>query len=224
MDEKLKKIRMKKIGALLLDARQHFGLSAEQSAGYMGVDEENYLAFERGEMAPSLPQIELFAYQLQVPPEHFWGDEVLQDENRPPADLDIGRLLVLRRKLIGAQLRHLRVNSGRTLDDVAQNAGLSSERLEQYELGKEVVDLPTLEALSKTFSQPIKEFQDQHGPVGAWLNEKNSVDGVEHLTPELQAFIAKPVNQPYLELALRLSEMSVDKLRSVAEGLLEITL
>jgi hypothetical protein len=41
---------------------------------------------------------------------------------------------------------------------------------------------------------------------------------------DLQTFVSKPINRPYLELAQRLSEMSVDKLRSVAEGLLEITL
>jgi hypothetical protein len=41
---------------------------------------------------------------------------------------------------------------------------------------------------------------------------------------ELQSFVVKPINQPYLELAQRLSEMSVEKLRAVAEGLLEITL
>jgi len=41
---------------------------------------------------------------------------------------------------------------------------------------------------------------------------------------ELQEFILKPVNQPYLELAQKLSQMSVDKMRDVAEGLLDITL
>jgi len=40
---------------------------------------------------------------------------------------------------------------------------------------------------------------------------------------EMQVFVSKPINRPYLELAIRLSEMSVDRLRSVAEGLLEIT-
>jgi hypothetical protein len=44
------------------------------------------------------------------------------------------------------------------------------------------------------------------------------------LSPELQDFLSKPINRPYLELAQRLSEMDVEKLRAVAEGLLEITL
>jgi hypothetical protein len=41
---------------------------------------------------------------------------------------------------------------------------------------------------------------------------------------ELREFVALPVNRPYLELAMKLSTMSRDKLRSVAEDLLDITL
>jgi len=43
------------------------------------------------------------------------------------------------------------------------------------------------------------------------------------LPAELVDFINKPINRPYLELAKKLSEMSVDKLRNIAESLLEIT-
>ena len=41
---------------------------------------------------------------------------------------------------------------------------------------------------------------------------------------ELREFVAMPVNRPYLQLAMKLSNMSRDKLRSVAEDLLDITL
>ena len=40
----------------------------------------------------------------------------------------------------------------------------------------------------------------------------------------MQAFLCQVVNRPYLELAMKLSEMSKERLRSVAEGLLDITL
>jgi hypothetical protein len=43
------------------------------------------------------------------------------------------------------------------------------------------------------------------------------------LPSELQQFVCKPINRPYLELAMRLSDLPVDRLRTVAEGLLEIT-
>jgi hypothetical protein len=44
------------------------------------------------------------------------------------------------------------------------------------------------------------------------------------LPVELQDFVSKPINRPYLEIAHRLSEMPADQLRAVAEGLLAITL
>jgi hypothetical protein len=40
---------------------------------------------------------------------------------------------------------------------------------------------------------------------------------------EVRQFVATPVNRPYLELAMKLSSMSRDKLRAVAENLLDIT-
>ena len=43
------------------------------------------------------------------------------------------------------------------------------------------------------------------------------------LPPDLQSFVCKPVNRPYLDIALKLSELPVDKLRILAESLLEIT-
>jgi hypothetical protein len=69
----------------------------------------------------------------------------------------------------------------------------------------------------------VKDFFDQHGMVGVWANEQRNVQSYLALSPELQTFVSKPVNRPYLVLAQRLSEMSVEKLRAVAEGLLEIT-
>jgi len=60
--------------------------------------------------------------------------------------------------------------------------------------------------------------------VGKWITQQAVVREVLELPPDLQAFVCLPVNRPYIELARRLSEMSVEKLRAVAEGLLEITL
>jgi len=60
--------------------------------------------------------------------------------------------------------------------------------------------------------------------VGVWFSQQSALKGFQGLSPEMQAFVSKPVNRPYLELAQRLSEMSVEKLRTVAEVLLEITL
>jgi hypothetical protein len=77
--------------------------------------------------------------------------------------------------------------------------------------------------LSGVLNRSIREFEDQHGPVGIWNTQQYNIKDFLKLPMEMQAFVSKPINRPYLELAIRLSEMSVDKLRAVAEGLLEIT-
>ncbi|MBC8509927.1 MAG: hypothetical protein H8D34_34190, partial [Chloroflexi bacterium] len=83
---------------------------------------------------------------------------------------------------------------------------------------------PELEHMLKQLNISIDEFRDQTGPVGQWVVQERAIEQFSELPPELQDFVSKPINQPYLELAQRLSEMSVDQLRAVAEGLLDITL
>jgi len=107
---------------------------------------------------------------------------------------------------------------------VAAKTGIPAAQLESYELGQAAVPLPELESLAGVLKTSLRQFQDQKGPVGSWFVQQRVVKDFMELTPELQAFVSKPINRPYLELALRLSEMQVDKLRAVAEGLLEITL
>jgi transcriptional regulator with XRE-family HTH domain len=120
-------------------------------------------------------------------------------------------------------LRQARLEAGMSLETLAMNTEIEEARLEAYELGEEAVPLPELEALSGMLQRSIREFQDHHGPVGIWNAQQRALNSFLQLPLELQLFIAKPVNRPYLDLAARLSDMSVEKLRAVAEGLLEIT-
>jgi hypothetical protein len=70
----------------------------------------------------------------------------------------------------------------------------------------------------------LDSFFDQSGPIGSWLMSQKSTDKFLALPQEIRDFVCLPVNRPYLELAMKLSEMSKDRLRSVAERLLDITL
>jgi len=56
------------------------------------------------------------------------------------------------------------------------------------------------------------------------MTSEEAIQNFLELPEELREFASKPVNRPYLELAMKLSSMSKDKLRSVAEDLLDITL
>lgn len=217
-------IRTKKLGVLIRDARQVTGKSLEDCAQAMGVSAETLQAYEYGEQSPSLPELELLAYYLEIPLDHFWGNEVLKKNGQEQQAVDPEKILALRQRYIGALVRKTRSEAGLALEEVAQKCGLPVEQLEAYELGEQPLPFPVLEVLTGVLNTSVREFQDRHGPVGAWFQVQRAQREFANLPPEMQAFVCKPVNRPYLELAQRLSEMSVDKLRGVAEGLLEITL
>jgi transcriptional regulator with XRE-family HTH domain len=219
----LKTIRTKKLGVLIRDARLANGKSLEECALTIGVTPDRFEMFEYGMEPPSLPELELLAYTLKVPLEHFWGNELLK-KNGKTAPLDAAQVKVLRQKMIGALVRKARIEAGLSVIEAAAEANLSEAQLQAYELGEQAIPIPDLEILSQVLNKTVFEFQDRHSPVGHWFAEQKTAQEFNDLPVELQGFVCKPINRPYLELAVRLSEMSVEKLRGVAEGLLEITL
>ena len=215
-------IRSKKLGVLMRDARLVLGKSQEECARAMGVSPGTLERYEMGEHSPSLPELEMLAYYLEIPLEHFWGNERLKRDGKLRYDPE--QIKTLRQRMIGALMRKVRTEQGKELAEVAQAAGLPAERLQAYEMGEQAVPLPELEVLLRVLHGSLRDFQDQHGPVGSWFTQQRVLKDFMNLDPEIQGFVCKPINRPYLELAVRLSEMSVERLRAVAEGLLEITL
>ncbi len=217
-------LRMKKLGVLLRDARLASGHSRKALAEALGISSAQLAAYERGDKAPSLPELEALAYHLRLPLEHFWGSEVLSESQPARQHADLARLVALRQRIVGVTLRQYREAAGMTMVEAARAAAIPVRRLRAYEMGDRPIPLPELETLAEVLGVPVRVFMDTEGPVGQWLAEQRQVADFLELPPELRAFVARPVNRPYLELAQRLSEMSVEKLRAVAEGLLEITL
>jgi transcriptional regulator with XRE-family HTH domain len=217
-------IRAKKLAVLMRAARQKAGKSTSECADLLGISPEEYESFELGETSPSLPQTELLAFSLNIPLEHFYGDGLVGDSNQPGQQYKPEQLVLLRQRIIGVMLKKARLQAGLDLESVADEMGVEVGLLEAYEMGEKPIPVPYLEACAHFYGQSLKDFQDKHGPVGQWIKQQAVVREVLELPPELQAFVCLPVNRPYIELAKRLSEMSVEKLRAVAEGLLEITL
>jgi hypothetical protein len=91
-------------------------------------------------------------------------------------------------------------------------------------LGERAIPVPELESILSVLGSRIETFFDQNGPVGQWMISQRAMQKFIELPEEMQNFVCQPVNRPYLELAMKLSDMSREKLRSVAEGLLDITL
>jgi transcriptional regulator with XRE-family HTH domain len=216
-------LRAKILGALLRDARLEAGKTIEGCAQLIGVSNEVYEAYELGEKSPSLPELEGLAYYLEVPLEHFWETQALRAGKPEQKQPDMKLLILLRNRMVGALLRQARLDAGLSLEMLADRTHISTSQLEAYELGQEPVPLPFLEFLSSNLNRSIREFHDRQGPVGVWVTQQRALQDFMTLSVEMQEFVSKPINRPYLDLARRLSDMSVDKLRAVAEGLLEIT-
>ena len=132
--------------------------------------------------------------------------------------------MALRQRLVGALIRKFRQEAGLSSDALAEQIGVPAETLERYELGETPVPLPILELIAEACNRSVRDFYDRKGPFGVWMSQQESIHRFLELPLPLQNFIAQPINRPYLELAQRLSEMEADKLRAIAEGLLEITL
>ncbi|MBK7319338.1 MAG: transcriptional regulator [Anaerolineales bacterium] len=217
-------IREKKLGLLIRDARMAERRSIKECADAIGVKPGLFRAYEEGRRSPSLPELETLVYYLKLPITHFWGRETMSESSSPVDSLDTAQLIALRQRMIGALLRQERNKINMSIRQLAADTGIKSSRLNMYELGERPISVPELESILSVMGSRIEVFFDQNGPVGQWMTSQRAMQKFLDLPEEIQNFVCQPVNRPYLELAMKLSDMSKEKLRSVAEGLLDITL
>ena len=217
-------IRTKKLGVLIRDARLAARRTVQECAEALGIRKSVFRAFEEGTKAPSLPELEILVYYLDLPMEHFWSKETRSGSSPRHAHLDLQKLLAVRQRKIGALLRQERMKASVSIRNLGHQTGIASSRIKAFELGERPIPLPELEVLVRTLGGRIETLFDRHGPIGQWMISEESIQRFLEMPMELREFVAMPVNRPYLELAMKLSNMSRDKLRSVAEDLLDITL
>ncbi len=216
-------IRTKKLGVLIRDARLAARRSTQDCAEAIGIRKSVFRSYEEGLRSPSLPELETLVYYLDLPMDHFWGKQVKSENDSPRQKLDLPKLLAVRQRKIGALLRQERMNASLSIRNLAHQTGIASSRIKAYELGERPIPLPELEVLVQTLGGRIETFFDRNGPVGQWMISEEAIQHFLELPVELREFVVLPVNRPYLDLAMKLSNMSRDKLRSVAEDLLDIT-
>lgn len=215
-------LRAKMLGALIRQARMNARLSLNETAELIGISRGILSSYEHGRRVISLPELELLAYQLDIPIEKFTATTIAEDE--PEADFDPEVVISLRQRIIGAMLRQQRSEIGMSLKALSESVGVSSRRLGQYERGDKPIPLTELELILDALGQTIDEYIDDEGPVGEWVTAKQGFNQFMSLPPDIRDFLSTPGNQSYLQLAKHMSEISVEKLRLLAESLLDLTL
>lgn len=212
--------RARTLGNLIREARLHAGRSVADCAQVLNLSPEQFEQAETGEYLISLPDLEVLALYLKVPMGYFWGSETLVEAPH----IDYARLVTLRHRVIGVLLRQLRIQAKRTPQELAAELGVDVSQIEAYEAGERPVPYLHLEQISKYLDVSVDHFMDdKRGPLGRHEAEQRLLKHFSQLPADMQAFIANPRNTNYLETAQKLSEMEVEKLRQVAESILEIT-
>ena len=216
-------LRSRKLGVLIRDARLSERKTITECAQAVGITTGIFRAWEEGHRSPSLPELEVLAYSLHLPLNRFWSKEAASEEALPNETLNLPAFVSIRQRLIGALLRQLREKANISPHALSEMSGISTARIKAYELGERPIPLPELEGLTNLLGAQIEMLFDQTGHIGLWMIQQKAIQEFLQLPNEMQNFVAKPVNRPYLELAKKLSGMSTDKLRSLAEDILEIT-
>ena len=212
--------RARFLGDLIQRARENAGVSADDCAQALGMSVETYYQAERGEVPLNLPQLEVMAMCLDVPMAYFWGAAPLET----PPETDFALYMALRQRVVGVSLQQARIDAGWSIQQLADEVGLSHEQIEIYEQGIEPIPYLQLEMVAEALDVSLNEFTvEAHGPLGR--HERNLARRVQFgsLPEDVQAFVVDPGNLSYLQTAIRLSVLDVDRLRNIAEGILDIT-
>jgi len=217
-------VRSKRLGVLLRAARERAGKSLKACAEAAGLSPRTLKAYEEGRKAPSLPELVALAYVLQVPLEYFRSGS-LEELGPPSPNGQRAEAMQHFHERIAARLAAAREARGWSLRDLSEQTGIPATRLRRYERGNQPIPFPDLELLIDALGLRWNDLlQEAPGPFGEWVHQQRRIRGFLQLPPEIQDFVAHPTHRPYLEVAMRLSRLSVDQLRAIAEGLLEITL
>jgi len=209
------------LSSLIKKARQESGSSVEDCAKILNLAIQDYMSLEEYPEELSLPQLESLALFLKVPMSHFWGS-VEPEAVKHQLDYELYRSL--RQRIIGVKLYQARIEADISPQDLADDLGISEEILNAFELGQEPIPYFDLERFASHLDVPLTDFtEESSGPLVEHESVMLSQHRFEHLPPDVKAFVLEPVNLSYIKTAMRLSEMDVDKLRSIAEGILEIT-
>ncbi len=218
-------IRRKIIGVALRQAREQAGRTVKDCAALLGIPPARYRAYEAGRRDLTLPELEALAWFFRRPLSAL----LEPDRHTGSASGDgvaeaIPELLAIRHRMIGLILRQARERAGKSLREVAAFLGCTPRRIRAYESGDRPIPLVELERLFAYLGASLAEFLDTDSPIGQAVLLMDQIERFRVLPPEIRSFVTAPVHLPYLRLAMRLAELPADRLRHIAEDLLEITL
>jgi transcriptional regulator with XRE-family HTH domain len=215
-------VRARILGVLIRDARQTRQRTTADLATSLGIREQTLLEWEYGTASPSLPQLELLAYDLGLPISHFWGTDTLARNGESRA-LPRAEYLLLRDRVLGAQLRQARQDAGLSVEDLSARIKLPAETIDAYELGREPAPLTVLTSIASAANVSVSFFLEPGNRIGQWLDLQEGFKRFSEMPDDVRAFISNPSNRSFVELAMWFSALGVSELRGLAESILNLS-
>lgn len=222
-DQEVSELRNRILGIMLRSTRDQARASRRDCAAVLGVSVSRFASYEDGTRAISLPELELLARYLEVPLGTFRATDSLNEDSKESRLPNPELFLPLRHRIVGTRLRQLRNEKKKTQAEVAAMLDCSTSTISDYEYGRRGIPVADLELICRGMEVTLDYFMDRDSEIGAWHNLHREIDLLKQMPAEIRDFALKPINQSYLELAMKLSKMPAGQLRVIAEGLLEIT-
>lgn len=217
------RLRGKMLGVLIRDARDSASRTIEDCARLLGVSSETVQAWEFGDEVPTLPQLELLAYYLDIPVSHFWGQKTLKSEGVDRSNAQ-QQYMVLRNRMIGGLLRKAREDGNQTIDELSVATSLPVELIQHYEMGETEIPMHQLSVLASGVNRNMDYFLESSSYIGELLQIREEWKKFTDLDEDVRQFAANQTNIGFIKIAMMFSKMPTNELRKVAEGMLEITM
>lgn len=216
-------LRRKMLGVKIRLARTRAGLGLAEVARALGVSSDFIADVEFGQRDVSLPQLEVMAFLFNIPVVYFWSDDSLEEVDW---DFPTLKAMALKRRIIGVLLRQARTEAGRSQEDLATFLGVPAAQISNYEYGLSDIPLQQLEKMAEYLNVSQVYFIDEGispRKTGGQAVTLDEIAQFSQLPKEVREFLLNPANLLYLNIAIRLSGLSAETLRGLAEGLLEVT-
>ena len=217
------RIRAKMVGVLLRDSRISAARTIEDCARLLRIPPAQIETWELGDQTPTLPQLELLAYYLDVPVSQFWGMDTLKISRGGRESMQ-PEYIGLRNRMIGALLRQAREGAGMSIDELSEITGLPSAQISSYELGELAPPIHELSTLAGGVNKNLSHFLESDSQIGELLATLEMWKHFSELPEEVRAFAANPVNIGFIQLAVMFSKMPAEQLRQVGASILDITM
>lgn len=217
------RIRARMVGLLLKDARLNAERTQDDCARLLHISADQVERWEIGDETPSLPQLELLAYYLDVPVSHFWGTSTLEASERDYLKVQ-NEYIALRDRMVGALVRQAREERGLSLESLAETAQIEPDVLRHYELGEAPIPMHELTVIANAVQKNLNYFLESSSQLGELLALREMWKHFTELPDDIRAFAANPLNVGFVEIAMMLSQMPTDRLRRVGESVLNITM